>query len=525
MAPLTKVLFLEMDAADRDLVQQWAAEGLMPNVQRLIQRGVVGQTLAPAGFFVGSMWPSLTTGVSPARHSVHSWEQIRNGTYEVFRCEAPVELKREPFWKVLSRAGKRLAILDMPLSGVAENLNGIQIEEWGHHDAVHGFKTWPPSLADEVVEKFGPPPGFSCDATRTPEQLAAFRDRLVQAVRKKADLTCHYLQQGGWDFFSQVFTESHCVGHQCWHLQDTTSPWYQPAIGAVAGNPLKDVYIEIDRAMGRILSLVGDDTIVIFVIGHGMAHSYGAYYLFPQILLRLGVAKPRTKQEDARATKAATDTTLSAVWRALPQGMKDMLRPLRNNLRDWIDHDPNWERPGGPRHIDLAASQCFTVDNNHAASAIRLNLAGREPSGVLHPGPEVEAFCAQLERDLLEIRDIDRDIPAFIKVEKTSDLFQGEQLDALPDLLAQWNPAMPVGKVRLSSPKLGLLEGEYRLSRTGEHKREGLFAAVGRDLEPRRLNRTVTVMDFAPTFTALFGVELENVDGQPIAEVIGRVDA
>jgi predicted AlkP superfamily phosphohydrolase/phosphomutase len=82
-----------------------------------------------------------------------------------------------------------------------------------------------------------------------------------------------------------------------------------------------------------------------------------------------------------------------------------------------------------------------------------------------------------------------------------------------------------VGKVRLSSPKLGLLEGEYRLSRTGEHKREGLFAAVGRDLEPRRLNRTVTIMDFAPTFTALFGVELENVDGQPIAEVIGRVDA
>jgi predicted AlkP superfamily phosphohydrolase/phosphomutase len=528
MPPLTKVLFLEMDAADRDLVQQWAAEGLMPNVQHLLQRGIVGQTLAPDGFFVGSLWPSLTTGVSPARHAVFSWEQIRPGTYDIFRCEAPDVLKHEPFWKPLSRAGKRLAVFDMPLSGIAEGLNGIQTVEWGHHDRVHGFKAWPPSLQDEIVRKFGPAPGFSCDGRKTVHELAAFRDRLVKAVRAKADLTCHYLSQGGWDFFSQVFTESHCVGHQCWHLQDKTSPWYDEAAAAIAGNPMKDVYTEIDKAFGRILSLIGDDTVVIFVIGHGMEHAYGAYYLFPQILLRLGVAKPRAQQEvaaPARATKHATDSTLSVLWRAMPRGVKEMLRPLRNGLRDWLDDDPNWERPGGPRHIDLAASQCFTIDNNHAVSAIRLNLVGREPNGIVRPGDEADAFCAQLARDLLEIRDIDRGIPAFTKVQRTADIFRGAQLDWLPDMLAQWNPAMPVGKARLSSPKIGILEGAYGLQRTGEHKREGLFAVVGRDLEPRRLNRTVSVMYFAPTFAALLGVELKDVDGQPIAEVLPHVAA
>ena len=39
MPPLTKVLFLEMDAGERSLVRQWAAAGLMPNVQRLLSRG------------------------------------------------------------------------------------------------------------------------------------------------------------------------------------------------------------------------------------------------------------------------------------------------------------------------------------------------------------------------------------------------------------------------------------------------------------------------------------------------------
>jgi predicted AlkP superfamily phosphohydrolase/phosphomutase len=525
MPPLTKVLFLEMDAGEQSLVRQWAAEGVMPHVQRLLRRGIVGPTMAPEGFFVGAIWPSLTTGMTPAGHSRHSLEQLRPGTYEFFHPRPPEQIKREPFWKALSRAGKRLAVLDMPLSGIAEGLNGIQIAEWGAHDYVYGFNTWPPALKDEVVAKFGPAPFFHCDGPKSPEQIAAMRDRLVRAVQAKAELTCHYLGQGGWDFFSQCFTESHCVGHQCWHLHDPAAPWHDPAHVAIAGDPVKDVYAAIDAAIGRIVAMVGDDTVVILALGHGMGQAYGAYYLFPQILLGLGVAAPRARQEDARAAKEATDTALSAVWRAMPRGVKDMLRPLRDGLRDWIDHDPNWERPGGPRHIDPAASQCFTIDNNHAASAVRLNLVGREPNGIIHPGAEADAFCDRLARDLMEIRDADRGIPAFLKVEKTADLFQGDQLHWLPDLLAMWNPAMPVGKARLTSPKLGVIEGQYGLARSGEHRPEGMFVAIGRGLEPRLLNRTVAVEDLAPTFAGLLGVALKGIDGQPIAEVLGRVDA
>src|SRR5262245_45133074 len=193
---LTKVLFLEMDAAEHTLVRQWAAEGVMPNVARLLERSIVGPTLAPEGFFVGSIWPSLTTGVSPARHAVHSWEQIRPGTYDFFRCMPPDELKREPFWKPLSRAGKRLAVFDMPLSGVYKKINGIQTGEWGAHDAMYGFRASTPELKREILEKFGPAPAFSCDGPKSTQQSVAFRDTLIDAVRRKADLTCHYLGQG-----------------------------------------------------------------------------------------------------------------------------------------------------------------------------------------------------------------------------------------------------------------------------------------------------------------------------------------
>jgi len=34
-------------------------------------------------------------------------------------------------------------------------------------------------------------------------------------------------------------------------------------------------------------------------------------------------------------------------------------------------------------------------------------LVGREPAGLVHRGSEVDALCASLERELLDIRDLD----------------------------------------------------------------------------------------------------------------------
>ena len=52
-----------------------------------------------------------------------------------------------PFWSHLSRAGRRVAILDVPLTRIDPSINGLQVVEWGGHDSVYGFQTWPPGVA------------------------------------------------------------------------------------------------------------------------------------------------------------------------------------------------------------------------------------------------------------------------------------------------------------------------------------------------------------------------------------------
>jgi predicted AlkP superfamily phosphohydrolase/phosphomutase len=517
MGRLTKILFLGFCAGERELLLRWAEDGELPTIQSLLAKGLSGKSMGLPGFFVGSTWESFSTGVTPAKHGIHCWEQLRPGTYEMFRCYTGENYKREPFWHDLSRAGRRVAILDIPLSAPSNNLNGVQLVEWGAHDAQYGFLTSPPSLAKEVVAQFGSHPWRgNCDAERGIDDFKSFRDGLVRGAATKARLTKHFLRQGDWDFFAQVFTESHCVGHQCWHLHDSTHPWHNAEMARFVGDPVKDVYIAIDAAMGQILAEVDDDTIVVFLAGHGMGPKYQAQFLLDQILLRLGVAKAPTVDPKSQPHQVTTtlESVLASSWQHLSSEARRKLKPLRNIVRSWIDGPPQRPKPT----IDPAAGQCFIVTNNFAHGGIRVNLIGREPEGKVAQGKEFDLVCSELTRDLMDIVNVQTGKPIVRRVIRTAEMYHGDYLDHLPDLLVEWTNDAPI--FGISSNKIGEIRGEYRYCRSGEHTPHGLFIVKGPSIPPGQLDRTVSILDFAPTLTAMLGVQLPDTDGILIPEFV-----
>jgi predicted AlkP superfamily phosphohydrolase/phosphomutase len=113
---------------------------------------------------------------------------------------------------------------------------------------------------------------------------------------------------------------------------------------------------------------------------------------------------------------------------------------------------------------------------------------------------------------------------------RTADLYRGEHLGLLPDILVAWSDEEPVGSavvsggagatVRLGSDRIGELAGTNRYCRTGDHEPRGLFVAVGPGIVPGHLSRAVSIMDFAPTLAARLGVDLPETDGRPISELL-----
>jgi len=497
MSAPAKLLFVGLDAADRDHILRWADEGRLPTLRRLLDRGVSATTLAPLGMHAASVWHSFFTAVTPARHGRHGDRQVRPGTYEMYRFW-PSDTKREAFWNALSRAQRRVAVIDVPYVAPSKDLNGIHVVDWTSHAMDSGFCTTPPELAREICRRFGHDPVGLCDhrPMRTAAEFAAFRDALVAKVSTKVALSRHFLARGGWDLFLTVFGESHCAGHQCWHLSDPGHPRFDAEMAATVGNPMLDVYRALDGAIGQLLEDAGAPATVFVLATHGMGPFYNGAHLLGEILARLGHTPPPPAPSQAWAL-------LRWGWRRLPARLRARLTPLHKAAVDrvWPDLDPR--------------ANCFDMPNGEVYGAIRLNLVGREPAGRIHPGAESEAFCEQLTRDLRALVNVDTGRAVVRRVLRTAELYQGPYLDDLPDLLVEWNSEAPLSTVQ--SPKTGIIERVFDGTRTGHHKREGLLIACGPGIKPARLPEPVSIMDVAPTVAALLGVTLPDVDGRPIA--------
>ena len=522
----TKVLVLAIDAASPVLLERWAEDGTLPNLRSLMSRGLVGSTRSVDGFHIGSTWPSWSTGVTPARHGLHYLVQLRPGTYETYRPSADGLIKRETFWSHLSRAGLQVAVLDVPLSTVDRGLNGVQTIEWGGHDVVFGTQSHPADLAGRILSTFGAHPlATPCDQIgRTPDGYRDFVDRLVAGVRSKTRWTLDLLGRGGWDFFVQVFTEAHCAGHQCWHLHDSSHPAHDALFAARLGDPLRSVYQAIDAGIGQLLARAGDTRVVVLSL-HGMSHSFGAQFLLRDLLIQLGVTQPLPTTPPPTGAAAGASVALRAAWRRLPRSMRDSIAPFKDRLvqRHTVSTPPSLG-------VDAPRSRCFPHNNGLAVGGIRLNLGGREPNGLVEPGSIARAFEDELIRDLLDVVDERTRRPLIRRVLRTRDHYDGEHLQLLPDLLVEWDDVTPVGSsvvgrsvdatVSGVSPRIGRVTGTNHFGRTGEHRPEGLFIAAGPGIRPTRLERPVSILDFAPTFATIFGVALPESDGTAIPELV-----
>lgn len=499
----TKVLCIGLDSADKGLLLDWAEQGRLPAIRSLLARAAWGTVENQPGLFVGSVWPTFYTGVTPARHGRYCFAQLRAGTYEVARVHAD-QVEVEPFWLGLSRAGKRIALVDVPKTTTAEELNGVQVVDWATHDPEPpGLQTVPRSLRDEL-EPHTDPSAAACDTYAIEGRLPELRDVLVARTEGKTRFVERLLLGGGWDLFLAVFAEAHCAGHQFWHAHDPTHYRHGESRKDFATDPLPAVYSALDRSVGQLLAHVPSTATVVVLASHGMASHYSGTHVLDGVLRRLESLPPAPDPHRLR-------TSLLPLWRQTPRPLRALLRPLAHAIAG---------TPGDVRQRVDPGRRFFTIPNNDVWSGIRINLVGREPRGLVSPGAEYDQVCASLERDLRELVNPATRGRAVLDVVRTERLYDGPRLGDLPDLLVEWNREAPIDA--LYSPKTGRIDKPYAKHRTGDHTPDGLFLALGPSVEPGPLSRPVSMVDFAPTIASLLGVAVDGLDGRALPEIIGR---
>ena len=496
----TKVLFICLDAAERDLLLEWAEAGILPNIRALRERSFWADAPALPGLGSGALWPSFSTGVNPSRHGRYFSLHMRKGTYELYKYKFDKERWR-PFWRSLSEAGRRVAVINVPYDSLCDGINGLQITDWGIHNPQRAdVGIWPPEEAQEVAERFGleDPVGMCDHYSPDGQDMEDFSQRLVARIANKGDLACHYLAQGGWDLFLMTFDESHCAGHRAWHLHDANDLRHDPEVARRVGDPVKEVYVEIDRQIGRLMDLAGPEATVILLSGTGMGPNFPGNHLLDEVLIRLEGDRPNLAR---LVTKPAR-----AIWaKALPPHVRARLRSKVVHMEQSLIESDRKHR------------KAFVVPHNDISGAIRLNLVGREPHGRVRPGADADEFCDQLTRDLMDLKNLNTGEPMVQRVVRTAELYKGEHVEDFADLFVVWNKSGWVTSV--GSPKIGTITRTPSGVRTGDHTPNGLFMASSPGLAAGHRNRAVSILDLAPTVASLLDMTLNDVEGTPIEEI------
>jgi predicted AlkP superfamily phosphohydrolase/phosphomutase len=431
----------------------------MPNVQRLLAKGVhsiLRSTEPPISI---PSWPVMLTGVDAGTLGLYGFRHRKDFSYT--ETYGPTSKLPVPsVWELFSDAGLRVCAIGMPPGYPPLALNGLSISDFL---TPAGAKVWthPESLGPELEAKYG---RYRFDVTfRASERRQLYRD-IVQMTQQRWAIAEELYQREPWDVFA-----IHEIGVD--RLHHAYTKYFDPAHAAfVPGNPfehvVEDYYAIVDECIGRLLANVPDDAIVVVASDHGSMPMSGCFCINSWLAEHGYLALRTTPTGPTPFEKCDVDWANTTVWGA-----------------------------GG------------------YYARLFFNIRGRDPEGRVDPA-DVPALRERLVRELsalagpdgspMPVRFLD---PVTAYVQVTGDP---------PDLMAyfgelKWRSAGSVGH-----PGLYLAEND-----TGPddavHSYNGVFALydpraeAGATLEPQ------AIRDVAPTLLALAGLPIpSHVQGRTI---------
>src|SRR5260370_25764040 len=121
-----KIIIIGLDSATWDLIKPWAAQGLLPNLSQLAEKGVSGELESAIPPLTPPAWTSFMTGQNPGKHGIFHFLEKQPGAYAMRYSNAGS--RRAPtLWRMLSGAGHTVGVINVPFTSPPQPVNGFHL--------------------------------------------------------------------------------------------------------------------------------------------------------------------------------------------------------------------------------------------------------------------------------------------------------------------------------------------------------------------------------------------------------------
>ena len=516
-----RLLVIGLDAATFDLILPWAAEGRLPHLAGLLARGAYGPLRSVANLNSLAAWTTFMTGKNPGRHGIYWFYEHEPGSYNL-RFLNGADVAEPRFWEILSAAGKRVGVINVPMTYPARPVNGFLIAGLdAPGESSPGF-TYPPGLYDELRRETE---GYLIDTNILGYARSGRWDRAIaatqQVIDQRARAAEYLMTRYPWDLSVVVFTALDRVQHTF---------WWEPGAAQVARDigripPASDVvrafYQRLDDVADRLVALAGEEATVVVMSDHGAGFNPGSNMYLTPWLESLGLFRRASATRSGKAKAALRFLVRRAS--ALADGL------LSQQARRWVLRHLPGGRAGlvGRLHrvpCDWARTKAYA---DYIQPAIWVNLRGREPQGIVEPGAEYEALRTMLINQLARCRDPKTGMPIAKGVYRREEVYHGQYLDKAPDLHIDWNYEAVVcgyryedesGRTVTVDTPADMVE---RRNVSGDHRPQGILIIAGPHVHPGQKLSGAGIADIAPTLLYLMEQPVpEDRDGRVLLEAL-----
>jgi len=503
MKKANKIMIIGLDGVPLDIIQPWVQGGHLPNLQRLIDSGVVGQLRSTIPPTSGPSWSSFVTGMNPGKTGIYDFLYRKEGTYSF----PPVNASQRggtTMFRYLSNAGYQVGVLNLPMSYPVEQINGFMVSGWmtpyAATDYIH-----PAGLSAELEREIG-------DYRIYPTETFAEgrRETFLKATYDLLDMrtrTATYLARTKpWDVFMAVFFDTDRVLHQLWHYMDPDHAWQ--AYEEDRERIVREYFEKVDESIGKLLEYTDDETLVIILSDHGMGRANN-FIVLNNWLLDTGLLRlkrdPWTRFKEFTFRRGFTLRNVHQVADRL-----HLARQAEYVAGYFVDH---LLKIAFLSFLDVDWSQSKAYSFGRHLGSIYVNVKGREPQGIVEPGAEYEAVRDEIERMAYEFRDPRTGRKLIGEVLRREEIYSGPYLEQAPDLILR--PSEP-SDIFFGLADFGHRETVSTVYRySGMHRDHGMLIMNGPGVRQGRGVEGAVIQDIAPTVLHTMGLPVPaDMDGR-----------
>jgi predicted AlkP superfamily phosphohydrolase/phosphomutase len=509
----SRVLIIGLDSATFNLIEPWVAQGLLPNLARLMRAGAHGRLASTLQPTTAPAWVTFMTGMNQGKHGLYDFVRRRAGKYSLdvtngSHVAAPL------MFETLSQLGRRVITINIPYSYPPRPVNGIMIGG-PFAPAVTRELVYPPEMFDtlkEIAPDYFVIPDYDAHAA---EPMAHFASRLQREVELREQVSVALMQREAWDVFAVVIMATDEVQHTFWHCME--APDDSPL--AKYRHIIRDIYQRCDAAVGKLLETAQHDERpldVIVLSDHGAGRFEWMVnlnrWLADEGWLRFHVERssPLKQLRTSLVQKSA-----QAYRHYVPAATRTIIRN-RLGSRRFSHVQEEFQSAVVSDTIDWVQTQAYSLG---AGGNIFINLQGREPSGCV-TAAEYEHLRQRIIDGLMTLRTPDTDRPMVARAYRREELYHGPQLEQAPDVIVQWSDYAFWGR-GFYGPQQPVFEKQQRFDfsdqpLSGSHRPDGILIAQGPHIRSGAHVSGAKLIDIAPTVFRLLGYT-------PPAEMDGRV--